>query len=47
MQALMEAGSAKVNGREPKTGLGQVFNFKLDCFGDEYLLIYMDARPHL
>jgi hypothetical protein len=24
-------GSAKANGREPKTGLGRVFNFKLGC----------------
>jgi hypothetical protein len=40
-------GSAKANGREPKTDLGQVFNFKLGCFDDEYLLIYMDTRPHL
>ncbi len=27
--------------------MGRVFNFKLGCFDDEYLLIYMDARPHL
>ena len=26
------AGSAKANGREPKSGLGRVFNFKLDSF---------------
>jgi hypothetical protein len=39
-------GSAKANGREPKTGLGRVFNFKFGCFDDEYLLIYKDARPH-
>ncbi len=25
------AGSVKANGREPKTGLGWVFNFKLGC----------------
>ena len=25
------AGSAKANGREPKTGLGRVFNSKLGC----------------
>ncbi len=24
-------GSAKANGREPKTGLGRVFNYKLGC----------------
>ncbi len=28
--------SAKANGREPKTGLGRVFNFKSGCFDDEY-----------
>jgi hypothetical protein len=27
--------------------LGRVLNFKLDCFDDEYLLIYVDARPHI
>jgi len=26
------AGSAKANGREPKSGLGRVFNFKLGSF---------------
>jgi hypothetical protein len=40
-------GSAKVNRREPKTGLGWVFNFKLGCFDDVRVLIYADARPHL
>ncbi len=25
----------------------RVFNFKLGCFYDEYLLIYMDARSHV
>jgi len=40
-------GSAKANGREPKTGLGRVFNFKSGCFADEYLLIYMNACPQL
>jgi hypothetical protein len=35
------------SGREPKTGLGRVFNFKSGCFDDEYLLIYMNARPQL
>ena len=33
--------------KEPKTGLSRVFNFKLGCFGDEHLLIYVAARPHL
>ncbi len=27
-------GSAKTNGREPKTCLGRVFNYKLGCFED-------------
>ncbi len=44
---LVPSGSAKANRREPKTGLGQVFNFKLGCFDDVRLLIYADARPHL
>jgi hypothetical protein len=33
-------GSAKANGREPKTGLGRFFNFKLGCFDDVCVLIY-------
>ncbi len=28
------AGSVKVIGREPKTCLGRVFNYKLGCFED-------------
>ena len=31
-QSLLKAGSAKANGREPKTCLGQVLNFKLGSF---------------
>jgi hypothetical protein len=27
----LNAGSAKANRREPKTGLGRVFNYKLGC----------------
>jgi hypothetical protein len=42
-----KSGSAKANGREPKTGLGRVFNSKSGCFDDEYLLIYINARPQL
>ncbi len=40
-------GSTKANGREPKTGLGPVFNIKLGCFDDVYVLIYADAPQHL
>jgi len=43
----VHAGSTKANGREPKTGLGQVLNFKLGCFDDVPVLIYVDIRPHL
>ncbi len=39
-------GSAKANRREPKTCLGRVFNYKLDCFNDVHVLIYVDAHPH-
>ncbi len=31
----VEAGSAISNGREPKSCLGRVFNFKLGCFGEQ------------
>ncbi len=32
---------------EAKTGLGQVFNFKLGCFDDLHVLFYADACPRL
>jgi hypothetical protein len=41
------AGSTKANRRQPKTGLGRVFNFKFVCFDDARVLIYVDAHPHL
>ncbi len=40
-------GARKLTGDNLKLVLAECFNFKLGCFGDEYLLIYMDARPHL
>jgi len=40
-------GSAKANGREPKTGLGRVFNFKSGCFDDVHVLIYADTLPNI
>ncbi len=40
-------GSAKANGREPKTYLGRVFNYKLGRFNDVNVFVYVDARPHL
>jgi len=39
--------SAKANGREPKTCLGQVFNNKLSCFDGVHVLICVDTCPHL
>jgi len=41
------AGSAKANGREPKTCLGRVFNHKLGCFNDVHVFVYVDTRPYL
>ncbi len=32
-------GSAKAHGREPKTCLSRVFNYKLGCFDDVYVFI--------
>ncbi len=40
-------GSAKANGREPKTGLGQVSNYKLGCSDYVHLIMYTDAHPYL
>jgi len=31
----IEPGSAISNGREPKSCLGRVFNFKLGCFDEQ------------
>jgi hypothetical protein len=44
---LAYSGSAKANRREPKTCMGRVFHYKLDCFDDVHELIYVVARPHL
>jgi hypothetical protein len=44
---LVEPGSTKANGRVTKTCLSQVFNYKLGCFDDVHVLIYVDMRPHL
>ncbi len=38
-------GSMKANGREPKTCLGRVFNYKLCCFNDVHVFIYVDVCP--
>ncbi len=46
-EVLVSTGSAKANGKEYKTGLGRVFNFKLGCFDYVHVLIYADAHPHL
>jgi hypothetical protein len=40
-------GRMKAIGREPKTGFGRVFNFKLGCLDDVRVLVYSDACPHL
>ncbi len=37
----------KANGRKPKSCLGRVFNYKLGCFDNVHVFIYVDARPHL
>ncbi len=38
---------AKANGREPKTSLGRVFNYKLGCYDDVQVLMYAEAHPYL
>ncbi len=40
------AGSAKDNGREPKIGLGQGFDYKLGCYDDVHVIMYTDANPY-
>jgi hypothetical protein len=40
-------GSAKANGREPKTCLGRVFNYKLGCSDNVHVIMYTDAHPYL
>ncbi len=39
--------SVKGNGREPKTCLGRVFNYKLGCFNNVLVFIHVDVRPRL
>ncbi len=41
------SGSAKANRREPKTGLGRVFNYKLGCYDDAHVIMFTDAHPYL
>ncbi len=43
----VNSGSAKANGREPKTSLGWVFNYKLGCYDDVHVLTCADAHPDL
>ncbi len=38
-------GSTKANGREPKTCLGRVFNFKLGCFNDVHVFYLCGRTP--
>jgi len=44
---LYEVGSAKANGREPKSYLNQVFNFKLGCFVMCTIWMAIQACPSL
>ncbi len=37
------SNSAKADGREPKTGLGQVFNYKLGCYDDVHAIMYTET----
>ncbi len=39
--------SVKANMREPKTYLDRVFNYKLGCYDDMHILIYVDTCLHL
>jgi hypothetical protein len=47
MSSLSIPRSAKANGIDPISCLGRVFVYKLGCFDDMRVVIYMDARPHL
>jgi hypothetical protein len=46
-QKEMRQNSPAGSAREPKTCLGRVFNFKLGCFNDVHVFIYVDTHPHL
>ncbi len=37
----------KANGREPRSSLGQDFNFKLGCFVMSVIAWHVQAHPHL
>jgi hypothetical protein len=44
---IVSQGSTKAHGREPKSGLGQVFNIKLGYFAMYALAQHIQARPSL
>jgi hypothetical protein len=44
---VLKLGIVKAKGREPKTCLGRVFNYKLGSYDYVHVLTYVDARPHL
>jgi len=43
----LKVGSTKVNGREPNSWLGQVFNSKLDHFDKPHSKFIARVQPHL
>ncbi len=43
-EAVLE-GSTKANGREPKSCLGRIFNFKLGCLGSECNCMAYPSTP--
>ncbi len=47
LRVQVQPGSTKANGRQPKTCLGLVFNYKLGCYDDVHVLYYVDAWPSL
>ncbi len=47
MASMIVAGSMKANGREPKSCLDQVFNFKIGCFVVCTIAWPIQARPSL
>ncbi len=44
---VVKRGAQKLTGENLKPVLGRVFNYKLGCYDDVHVNMYMDAHPYL
>ncbi len=43
----VKRGAQKLTAENLQLVLGRVFNYKLGCFNDVHVFVYVDACPHL